>query len=183
MKSPSSKTPSLPPHHKPADADAVADGQAQSNESDGPEQIPAPPPRPTNTAGGRQFINPDKTGTKFGANYSFKDVPARGGCVVVRLKMTPKSVQEDEAVEDEEVFDDVVDDRRVDADEFYARLASGPISEDLRNVMRQALGGMLWFVPKSISPADRSHTDPGHVYTLSQDEAVLHVHPEGMDRG
>lgn len=45
---------------------------------------------------------------------------------------------------DEEAFDDGIDDRRTDADEFYARLASGPISDDLRNVMRQALGGMMW---------------------------------------
>jgi hypothetical protein len=151
MKSPSAKTPALPPHYKRAELDG-ADGTdgGESEHRDGPEQRPEPAPRPTNARGGRQFVNPEKTGTKSGAHYSFTDVPARGGCVVVRLKMTPKGVEEDEAIEDEEVFDDAIDDRRTDADEFYARLASGPISEDLRNVMRQALGGMLWSVPGAL---------------------------------
>ena len=155
MKSPPSKTPKLPPSYKRAEVDANGnpiEDDEDLDHQDGPEQRPEPAPRPTNARGGRQFVNPEKTGTKSGAHYSFTDVPARGGCVVVRLKMTPKGVEEDEAIEDEEVFDDAVDDRRTDADEFYARLASGPISEDLRNVMRQALGGMLWCVPRSDSP-------------------------------
>lgn len=146
MKSPSAKTPALPPHYKRAEVDGSNDNGNQSDHQDGPEQRPEPAPRPINARGGRQFVNPEKTGTKSGAHYSFTDVPARGGCVVVRLKMTAKGVEEDEAIEDEEVFDDALDDRRTDADEFYARLASGPISEDLRNVMRQALSGMLWCV-------------------------------------
>ncbi|KAI9600150.1 hypothetical protein KEM48_000564 [Puccinia striiformis f. sp. tritici PST-130] len=48
-----------------------------------------------------------------------------------------------------EKFDQHLEDRRQDADEFYARLnpgegAVGGLSEDLRNIMRQALAGMLW---------------------------------------
>ncbi|KAI9600924.1 hypothetical protein H4Q26_000718 [Puccinia striiformis f. sp. tritici PST-130] len=67
----------------------------------------------------RQYVNPEKTGTKAGAHYVFRDVPPHGGY------------------------------RRQDADEFYARLnpgegAVGGLSEDLRNIMRQALAGMLW---------------------------------------
>lgn len=61
--------------------------------------------------------------------------------------MTPSTPEEDITITDEEAFDDLIEERRNDADEFYARLASGPISDDLRNIMRQALGGMLWSVP------------------------------------
>lgn len=107
------------------------------------EHIVEPPPRPVAPSGGRQFVNPDKTGTKAAAHYHFSDVPGRGGCVVVRLKMTPSSPDEDPSILDEEMFDDTIEERRVDADEFYARIG-GSISDDLRNIMRQALSGMLW---------------------------------------
>jgi hypothetical protein len=110
------------------------------------EYIIPPPPRPTNSRGARQFVNPDKTGTKAGAHYIFNAVPGKGGCVVVRLKMTPSSIEEDPSILDEELFDDNIEERRVDADEFYEKIAKGGISDDLRNIMRQALSGMLWSV-------------------------------------
>ncbi|MBW0485669.1 hypothetical protein O181_025384 [Austropuccinia psidii MF-1] len=92
----------------------------------------------------RQYVNPEKKGTKAGAHYVFRDVPAYGGCAVVRLKLTDKTVDEDLSIADEEKFDQNIEDRRQDADEFYARLNPGGLSEDLRNIMRQALAGMLW---------------------------------------
>ena len=103
-----------------------------------------PPPRPTAKSGGRQFVNPDKTGTKAGAHYEFKGVPGKGGCVVVRLKMTAATPEEDPAILDEELFDDNIEERRVDADEFYGCIARNSVSDDLQNIMRQALSGMLW---------------------------------------
>lgn len=98
-------------------------------------QTPTPP---------RQFINPDKRGTKAGAHYVFNDVPGNGGCAVVRVKLTPKGTEEDSSILDEEEFDCVIEERRSDADEFYSRFNSGALSDDLRNIMRQALSGMLW---------------------------------------
>lgn len=142
--SPSVKSPRLPPHHTSAEEGEVASSSGE--ETAPPATHPDAPPRSVSEAGGRQFINPAKEGTKAGAHYSFSQVPPRGGCVVVRLKMTEALPEEDSTIVDEEAFDDLVEDRRTDADEFYARLASGPISDDLRNVMRQALSGMLWFV-------------------------------------
>lgn len=91
-----------------------------------------------------EFVNPDKEGTKAAAHYFFPAVPGKGGCVVVRLKLTRAGPEEDQSIVDEEVFDDLVEDRRVDSDEFYSRVATGPITDDLRNIMRQALSGMLW---------------------------------------
>lgn len=90
------------------------------------------------------FVNPDKTGTKAGAHYVFNDVPGNGGCVVVRLKLTPNSPSEDPAILDEEKFDDNIQDRVVDADEFYGLISRGALTDDLRSIMRQGLAGMLW---------------------------------------
>jgi hypothetical protein len=93
----------------------------------------------------RAYVNPEKTGSKAGAHYTFTDVPGRGGCVVVRLKMTPKTPAQDPAINDEELFDDCIEARRGDADEFYKRLAGpGVGSDDLRAIMRQAMAGMMW---------------------------------------
>jgi len=93
---------------------------------------------------GGNFVNPELKGTKFGAHYTFQDVPGHGGCAVVRLKLTPNRLGKDITLEDEVSFDDAVEERRQEADEFYSSLSFGPISEDLRQIMRQAFGGMLW---------------------------------------
>jgi hypothetical protein len=90
------------------------------------------------------FVNPERKGTKAAAHYVFENVPGKGGCAVVRLKMTPNAPSKDATIEDEGLFDDTVEERREEADEFYGSLVLGPISEDLKQVMRQALGGMLW---------------------------------------
>ncbi|WVQ99883.1 hypothetical protein IAU59_007026 [Kwoniella sp. CBS 9459] len=147
MKSPSVKTPKLPPFHTAAEVEDGVEVNPTAIGQDGlaeVENIVEPPPRPVSEHGGRQFVNPDKVGTKSAAHYSFKGVPGKGGCVVVRLKMTPCSPEEDPSILDEELFDDNVEERRVDADEFYGRISKGNLSEDLRNIMRQALSGMLW---------------------------------------
>ncbi|WVO15911.1 hypothetical protein L204_103576 [Cryptococcus depauperatus] len=146
VKSPHVRTPKLPPLYSTAEivASKEAETHVQVTEDTQPVQAVSPPPRPYSEHGHRQFTNPDKTGTKSAAHYSFTDVPANGGCVVVRLKMTPYSPEEDPSILDEELFDDNIEERRIDADEFYGRIARGGISEDLRNIMRQALSGMLW---------------------------------------
>lgn len=92
----------------------------------------------------RDYVNPSKEGTKAGAHYVFRQVPPFGGCAVVRMKLTPKTPSQDPAIDDDEQFDTTVEARRSEADEFYAKLISGPMSDDMKNVMRQALAGMLW---------------------------------------
>src|SRR5262249_52767580 len=41
-------------------------------------------------------------------------------------------------------FEQVFVDRQREADEFYAGIIPGDVSEDNRNVMRQAIAGLLW---------------------------------------
>lgn len=106
---------------------------------DEPEQGPVTP-----FPMGPSYVSPNKTGTKSAAHYTFRNVPGQGGCAVVRLKMTPLSARKDPSVMDEGVFDDTVEARRQEADEFYNSFVFGPISDDLKQIMRQAYGGMLW---------------------------------------
>lgn len=96
------------------------------------------------SAAQQTYINPENKGTKSGAHYTFKDVPGKGGVVVVRLKLTSLTPDSDASINDEELFDDVIDERRREADEFYARLLGGSVTDDLKAIYRQALGGMLW---------------------------------------
>src|ERR1700742_736469 len=60
------------------------------------------------------------------------------------MKLTPSKPQDDSTLADDEAFDNNIDTMREDADEFYSRLSLGPLSDDLRSVMRQALAGMMW---------------------------------------
>ncbi|RPB05432.1 Six-hairpin glycosidase [Choiromyces venosus 120613-1] len=100
----------------------------------------------------KDAINPAKTGTKTAAWYAFEEgdgVPP-GGCAVVRFKFS-RNVEsrsyvpgESEVGIDEELFDDIIERRRSEADEFYWRISPLPMADDLRNIQRQALSGMLW---------------------------------------
>ncbi|KAI9799279.1 MAG: hypothetical protein M1833_004157 [Piccolia ochrophora] len=87
-------------------------------------------------------INPKGRGTKCAAWYAFDegDGVAPGDCAVVRFRLSRKY----EGFLDEEYFDDVIEKRRQEADEFYWRISPLPMADDLRNIQRQALSGMLW---------------------------------------
>ena len=128
----------IPGHRPAAPSTEIPSEESYESDSTTGTSTPQPPPR--------QFVNPEKKGTKAGAHYVFKDVPGNGGCAVVRLKLCKQTAQEDPSTQDEESFDCVVEERRMDSDEFYSRFNSGALSDDLRNIMRQALSGMLWSV-------------------------------------
>src|SRR5271170_1516174 len=85
--------------------------------------------------------NPEGSGTKGAAWYNFQNVPS-GQSAVVRFKLTNKL--RNEATLDEEEFDDMIAKRKAEADAFYAQVCNVPLSDDLRNIQRQAFAGMLW---------------------------------------
>src|SRR5579862_2415915 len=86
--------------------------------------------------GGRvNAVNPEGVGTKGGAWYNFQNVPS-GQSAVVRFKLTNK-IRNDGAI-DEEEFDDMIAKRKAEADAFYAQVANVPLSDDARNIQRQA---------------------------------------------
>ncbi|MEW6336069.1 MAG: glucosidase [Acidobacteriota bacterium] len=88
-------------------------------------------------AGEIDAVAPGRSGTKAAAHYVL-DVPA-GGCRVVRLRLAAGDVASVGAD-----FDQVLAERRCEADEFYRRIVPDSLSEDERRVHRQALAGMLW---------------------------------------
>ncbi|KID63493.1 glycoside hydrolase family 63, partial [Metarhizium hybridum] len=92
--------------------------------------------------GEKAAINPSKTGTKSAAWFNFNEDGGvnPGECAVVRFRFSKKNM----TYLDEEEFDDVIEKRREEADEFYYRISPLPISDDLRNIQRQAFSGMMW---------------------------------------
>lgn len=88
-------------------------------------------------------VNPAKRGTKAAAHY-VREVPA-GGTVEIRLRLTDQSFAPGTAKAPfGEEFARTFELRRQEADEFYATVIPAGLSDDARNVMRQAFAGMLW---------------------------------------
>ncbi|KAL9631684.1 MAG: hypothetical protein Q9204_004124 [Flavoplaca sp. TL-2023a] len=87
-------------------------------------------------------VNPHCSGTKSAAWFAFDEDEgvAPGDCAVVRFRLSRKH----DGYLDEEVFDDLIEQRRREADEFYRCISPLPMQDDTRNVQRQALAGMLW---------------------------------------
>lgn len=87
-------------------------------------------------------INPRCVGTKTAAWYDFgqgEGVPP-GECAVVRFRLSKRY----DGYLNEELLDDIIEQRRQEADEFYYRVSPLPMADDLRNIQRQAFSGMLW---------------------------------------
>ncbi|HEY7536198.1 MAG TPA: glucosidase, partial [Thermodesulfobacteriota bacterium] len=84
-------------------------------------------------------VNPKETGTKFSARYLLQI--KSGETKVVRLRLCQfKSLAEPFSP----CFEAILQDRKREADEFYERICPFPITDDMKNVQRQAFAGMLW---------------------------------------
>jgi hypothetical protein len=119
--------------------------------------------------GARNAVNPAQTGTKCAAHYRERIAP--GASVTLRLRLTnidPHSAGFHGAPEASsgrvpahpaggepahhtqtanpfgEEFEKTFDMRRGEADQFYAHRFPQERSDDARNVLRQAMAGMLW---------------------------------------
>ena len=98
--------------------------------------------------GQTKAVNPKQTGTKAAAHYRVT-VPA-GKCEVVRLRLS--DVAPDALAQAYgpghgafgSHFDEVLQARRNEADEFYGSVIPPSLNADAANVMRQALAGMMW---------------------------------------
>jgi hypothetical protein len=105
--------------------------------------------------GNREGVNPKKTGTKASALYRLRLAP--GATATLRLRLidqepkiahmsAPRLVIAAEPKTEllGQSFDSVFAIRRKEADEFYAKRAPKGLSEDAKNVQRQAFAGLLW---------------------------------------
>ena len=85
---------------------------------------------------GAATVNPDRVGTKMAARYRLTVAP--GETAQVRFTLGPGTSRE------EETADEILDERRAEADAFYERLTPDGATEDEARVLRQAFAGMLW---------------------------------------
>ena len=86
-------------------------------------------------------VNPAETGTKAAAHYQHV-VPA-GDSVTIKLRLTKENWPVNKNPLDAD-FDRIFVQRIREADEFYEALSPESLSKDGRNVLRQALAGLLW---------------------------------------
>ncbi|MBX7224050.1 MAG: glucosidase [Blastocatellia bacterium] len=84
-------------------------------------------------------VNPGRKGTKASAHYQFTVEP--GDTVTVTLRFTDQKIERMPLGAE---FDHVMAARKQEADDFYENLIDPHLSEDARNVQRQAFAGMLW---------------------------------------
>ena len=87
--------------------------------------------------GERSAVNEAEVGTKAALLYQ-RTIPA-GESLEFRLRLSPELPSAPFRK-----FDEVLDDRREDADAFYAALQRDLPTDDARHVQRQALAGMIW---------------------------------------
>jgi hypothetical protein len=93
-------------------------------------------------------VNPQNTGTKVAAHYRVS--VASGECETIRLRLTTVAPAALDQAYGKGMrafgthFDEVMQARRQEADEFYAGVIPKSLDADSANVIRQALAGMLW---------------------------------------
>jgi hypothetical protein len=98
--------------------------------------------------GQQQAVNPEKKGTKVAADYHLTVNP--GECQVVRLRFSdiaPAAYARHNGAVGSPFgshFEEVLQARRQEADEFFTDVIPRALNADAANVMRQALAGMLW---------------------------------------
>lgn len=87
-------------------------------------------------------VNPAKRGTKVAAHFQLNVPP--GQCQTVRLRLCDATPNGRRNAAFGSHFDEVLQQRRNEADEFYASITPPSFDADQASVMRQALAGMLW---------------------------------------
>jgi hypothetical protein len=114
-------------------------------------------------------VNPQQTGTKAACYYLLK-IDA-GSEKTIRLRLSDR----DRLSEPFQEFDSILSSRQQEADEFYQRFESHSMSEDARNVQRQAFAGMLWtkqyyhYVVEDWLSGDPTQPTPQRQYARNED--------------
>jgi hypothetical protein len=96
--------------------------------------------------GQSEAVNPAQTGTKAAAHYHLE--LEAGESALIQLRLTDLSASKIKSGKDESPFgasfSGTFASRKREADVFYEGITPKNIPEDAVNVMRQALGGMMW---------------------------------------
>jgi hypothetical protein len=90
--------------------------------------------------GSSDSVNPAQAGTKAAARYVLN--VAAGKSVTIRLRLSDQEfARSSDAFKG---FDKTLDKRIAEANNFYSTIVPEGLSEDAKNVQRQAFAGMLW---------------------------------------
>ena len=89
-------------------------------------------------SGRQNAASANKTGTKAAAHYQLN--VGAGETAIIRLRLSNTSPRTPFGSQ----FNQIVEERRREADAFYQAITPARVGEDAANVMRQALAGMLW---------------------------------------
>jgi hypothetical protein len=89
--------------------------------------------------GRKDAVNPDQTGTKAAVHYVLTLAPGESRTIQLRLSDTSNLITPFGSD-----FNIAFATRKQEADKFYQHITPFPLSEDVRNVQRQAFAGMLW---------------------------------------
>ncbi len=98
--------------------------------------------------GDKHTVNPSEIGTKAAVRHVLQVEP--GKAAVVRLRLADIAPEKLESTYPDggnplgAHFNEVLETRHKEADQFYDALTPPSLNEDERRVMRQALAGMLW---------------------------------------
>ena len=93
------------------------------------------------THGEKAAVNLSKQGTKASAIYNLSIGANASSTIQLRLtRSTPKS-QDDSAYQS---FDQILERRKQDCDDYYARVMPAGFSAEQKLLFRQAMAGMLW---------------------------------------
>ena len=90
--------------------------------------------------GAKDAVHATEAGTKASAHYHATVAP--GQSTTLRLRLSDAVPASGKALDGE--FDRVFTARKSEADDFYGTVIPDAIAPDRQNVMRQALGGLLW---------------------------------------
>ncbi|MBD2358386.1 glucosidase [Tolypothrix sp. FACHB-123] len=131
--------------------------------------------------GQKTAVNPDKIGTKASASYVLKVEPGETQTIKLRLS-NAANLFEPFGKE----FDLIFSRRQQEADEFYQRITPYPLSEDMRNVQRQAFAGMLWskqfyhYIVEDWLKGDRNTPTPPTERQNGRNQEWFHLYNEDI---
>jgi len=141
--------------------------------------------------GERAAVNPEAVGTKVSPHYVLTLGAGETQTIRLRLCDTPPSPP----VQGEGVgavdpfgaaFDRLFQTRMAEADDFYRAIAPPSLSDDLRNIQRQAFAGMLWtkqyfhYVVEDWLKGDPGHPDPPTERKRGRNWEWAHLHNEDI---
>ncbi len=85
-------------------------------------------------------INPAQYGTKVAADYVLNILPGEAKTIRLRLCRTQLAGINNKFTN----FDRLIEQRKKEADHFYAVLTNNRLSKEQQSILRQALAGMIW---------------------------------------